>query len=237
MKTLRCLLGIMAIQWLISLPVAQALTCNDSTIPPSNPDSFYIDHGDGTVSDTRTVLMWDQCYRGQVGSACSGDAISTYQWAAALGVAVSANIANYKGYNDWRLPNVKELRSLVEQCRSSPAINDKFFPASLGEDFWSSSPSASFSGNAWYVSFTAVNYYGSNVTDGNGHYSKRVRLVRGGQSFASFDAQSTSSTYTLTVNSSSAASDTAAGPELPLGRSARSTRNTKPCSVVSPIRL
>ena len=34
--------------------------------------------------------------------------------------------------------------------------------------------------------------------------------------------------------SSSASSDTTLGPELPLGRSARSTRNTKPCSVVSP---
>ena len=54
---------------------AQAVTCLNG-IPASNPDNIYTVHGDGTVTDTRTGLMWKQCLEGQTwsGSACAGGA-------------------------------------------------------------------------------------------------------------------------------------------------------------------
>ena len=75
--------------------------------------AVFIDHGDGSVSDTLTGLMWDQCSWGQSGSACATGSASIHTWAAAQGVAASVRGAAYKGHQDWRLPNVAELESLV----------------------------------------------------------------------------------------------------------------------------
>ena len=63
----------------------------------------FVDNGDGTISDEATDLMWMQA-----GSAEGMD------WEAALAYAQSQNEVNYLGYNDWRLPNVKELQSIVD---------------------------------------------------------------------------------------------------------------------------
>jgi len=79
------------------------------TCPPGNPriapDSRYSDNGNGTVTDHHTGLMWKQCSEGQSGAACSGS-VTTMRWAAAL--AAGAN-SSFAGFNDWRLPNTKEL--------------------------------------------------------------------------------------------------------------------------------
>jgi hypothetical protein len=45
----------------------------------------YLDNGDGTVTDTKTNLMWKQCAEGQSGSTCSGKAAG-YQWDAAIAI-------------------------------------------------------------------------------------------------------------------------------------------------------
>jgi Protein of unknown function (DUF1566) len=119
---------------------AKAQTCV-AGIQASNPSSVYvIDAANGTVTDIRTGLMWDRCSRGQSGAACGAGSASALNWAAALDVP--ATIGFYKGYNDWRLPNVKELRSLVEECRINPSINEFAFPATPALNFWSGSPVA-----------------------------------------------------------------------------------------------
>jgi hypothetical protein len=132
--------------------VVQAVTCQ-SNFPASNPDSIYKDHDDGTVTDTRTGLMWKKCSEGQTWSkdTCTGGA-TEHQWADALSLAETASFADH---NDWRLPNIKELRSLVEECRRDPSINNDVFPNTPSfsySHFWSGSPaSESYS---WVVAFS-----------------------------------------------------------------------------------
>ena len=55
---------------------AQAVTCA-SGIAASNPDTIYTVHGDGTVTDTRTGLMWKQCLEGYGGAGCTADGTTT----------------------------------------------------------------------------------------------------------------------------------------------------------------
>ena len=153
---------------------AQAEDCQNN-IPATNPDNIYTVHGDGTVTDTRTGLMWKQCLEGHGANNCTADGgTASFTWANALAHAESHTFA---GYSDWRLPNQKELRSLVEECRRSPAINDAIFglntPSSV---VWSGSPLAGNPYLAWYVDFN-VGYANFDLRG----YGYRVRLVRGGQ--------------------------------------------------------
>lgn len=111
----------------------------------------FTDNGDGTVSDTVTGLMWDQCSWGLSGVNCATGAASKHTWAQALGVAVTANAANHKGHNDWRLPNKNELESLVDLTRSSPSIDTAAFPNTESNLYWSSTNYAPDPALAWYV--------------------------------------------------------------------------------------
>ena len=198
MKYLRHFFAILAIHALTCFPVAQAVTCTDATIPPSNPDSIYTDHGNGTVTDTRTGLMWKKCAEGQTwnGSTCTGSA-TVINWINALTLAKNSNFA---GQTDWRLPNLKELRSLVEECRIGPTINDTIFPNTPTSEpyggFLSSSPDVLDSNNAWYVYF---NYgYASAVIRNDSRYS--VRLVRDGQTSSAATTFNAAADFSPTSN-------------------------------------
>ncbi len=72
----------------------------------------FVDNGDGTVSDLATGLMWTQ-----------DDSAQGMDWETALAWVQTMNEANYLGYDDWRLPNAKELQSIVEYSRSPDATN------------------------------------------------------------------------------------------------------------------
>ena len=156
---------------LIGVGNAQAVPCQNN-LPASNPDSVYIDEGDGTVTDSRYGLMWKQCAEGLSGANCQTGSAQTFTWANAL---AHAEASTFGGYTDWRLPNVKELSSLVEDCRVSPSINTNLFPNTPSNRFWSGSPFAYDSLSAWGVDF------GNGSADhGYRSGSGRVRLVRGG---------------------------------------------------------
>jgi Protein of unknown function (DUF1566) len=155
-------------------PWTLAQTCV-AGIQASNPTSTYVING-VTVTDSRTGLMWDRCELGLSGSSCATGTTSLLTWQGALDAA--ANVGTYKGYNDWRLPNLKELRSLVEECRLDPSINEFAFPNTtmLIPVFWSSSPIA---GSVAYSS--VVNFkFGTAGFGGHGN-GYRVRFVRAGQ--------------------------------------------------------
>jgi uncharacterized repeat protein (TIGR02543 family) len=164
----------------------------------TTPTSDFTDNGDGTVTHRKTQLTWKRCAEGQswAGNSCTGTA-STYAYDQA-----AALTGSFAGKSDWRVPNVQELLSIVEYRPSYPAINTTIFPNATGSVFWSGSPVANDSSNAWYVSFDggdAGSYYRSNG------YS--VRLVRGGQSSAPLPPSSS----TLTVVLSGSGSITASG--------------------------
>ncbi len=155
---------------------ANAACLNAADYPDAWPDSRYTDNGDGTVSDTKTGLMWLTCSIGQAltDSACAGTA-SGHAWQAALNVPAGINIAGFAGHQDWRLPNIKELKSLVKYSCSDPAINAARFP-NTANSYWSASPYAGSSGGAWQVFFFSGDAFASNRT-----FPSRVRLVRAGQ--------------------------------------------------------
>ncbi len=164
---LSCLLPVMA---------EAAQICNTVSVPATTPTIQLTDNLDGTVTDTETGLMWKKCAEGQTGNDCSGSA-ATYTWQAALAQAQTVNTTGgFASYNDWRLPNIKELRSITEKQCYNPVINISVFPNTASASFWSSSPLAFNAGGAWLVLFD-IGYDGA----GRKFDAYRVRLVRSGQ--------------------------------------------------------
>lgn len=154
---------------------AQAVSC-ENNLPPNHPNWVYTDHGDGTVTDKRTGLMWKQCAEGFSGTNCQVGSRQDLTWAEALALAEASTFANY---NDWRLPNVKELFGLVEECRSRPAINTNLFPNTPDANFWSSSPSARQSAaTALRVEFATGHAGGLSARSSS---TATARFVRGGR--------------------------------------------------------
>lgn len=113
--------------------------CSDR-INQTAPASRFTDNGNGTVTDVRTGLMWQRCMVGYTFSnngtpgnladdACAPSATVTFLWQQALQDAVDSNAqGGFAGFTDWRLPNIKELISIVEHQCVSPAINETIFP-------------------------------------------------------------------------------------------------------------
>lgn len=169
------------------LTLAAPPTC-DAGIPRANtlvrqPQSDYIDHGNGTVTHAKTGLMWKVCSEGRswsVGACSGGGSFERMSWGAALREAKNSSFA---GYTDWRLPNKKELESIVETCGYGPAINATIFPNTATWGFWTATSDAGSVADAWSVNFSS----GRSIPADNDAYTGIARLVRGGQSLDAFD--------------------------------------------------
>ena len=127
----------------------------------------YTDNGDGTITDNATGLMWEK----NVKDTNSINHCNTpHTWDGAFLKIAELNAANFAGYNDWRLPNVNELQSLVVYGRYpaidpvfNNVINDSctwFFdtpsgpgPDQISPQYWSSTTSELYPDHAWGVSF------------------------------------------------------------------------------------
>jgi hypothetical protein len=156
--------------------ISHAQTCTTGSIPATTPSSQFTDNRDGTATDSNTGLTWKKCLEGQNSNDCTGT--QTYTWQEALQRALVLNSnGGFAGKSDWRLPNIKELRSIIEKQCSVPAINLTLFPGNSSPHIWTSSPIAGANGSrAWYVDF----YYGSTLSDLKSS-KLYVRLVRGGR--------------------------------------------------------
>ncbi len=157
---------LMIVSSLLLAQMATAQTCRD-TISASTPNNRFVVNGD-EVEDTETGLIWQRCSLGQAGNDCTGYANDSYTWQGALQAGGSAP--------PWRVPNINELRSIVEEKCYGPAINLTVFPNTVSSHYWSASPSASNSDYAWSVHLGGGCSYDSNKSG-----LKHVRLVRGGQ--------------------------------------------------------
>ena len=160
---------------------AIAQTClTPAQYPDETPNSRYTVHGDGTVTDTETNLMWQRCSVGHLliisSDLCGNTPLvpNIYTWQGALESATQANLAGLDGHQDWRLPNIKELRSIAKYNCENPAINEVIFPGTANS-YWSASPYANVSDDAWQLNFSD----GSDSADGRSSF-RRVRLVRTG---------------------------------------------------------
>jgi len=151
----------------------RCVTQGAASTPPSI--SVYIDNGDGTVTDKMTSLNWQKCSMGQNNDAtCSGTGAplaTTTTWTGALTYCAGLTLAG----RTWRLPNLNELKSIADRTKVSPAIDTNAFPATIQNNYWSSTTDAATSMNAWSVSFTL-----GTTTISNKISSASVRCVSSG---------------------------------------------------------
>jgi Protein of unknown function (DUF1566) len=145
----------------------------------TRPDSRYElveDSLGAEVRDKITGLIWQRCSVGMVwtGTDCVGEPTG-HTWIQALQSASKVTSSAVAGKSRWRLPSDGELLTLVERSCTQPAINLHWFPSTPPSWFWSSSPGARKSDDAWYADFG----------DGDGYSGYKddiafVRLVRSG---------------------------------------------------------
>ncbi len=146
----------------------------------------YTDNSDGTITDNRTGLMWEKLDDNNTGGIHDID--NSYTWYTAFTSKIATlNSGNFAGYNDWRLPNVNELRSLTDFGRYGPAIDPAFntgcaagctvtsCSCTASNYYWTATTYQNGASLAWSVLFN----------DGYGGVSGKsssnsVRAVRGG---------------------------------------------------------
>lgn len=163
-----------------------ATSLAQQTCPPGlalmQPTADYnqTQNGGATVTHTKTGLTWMRCSVGQTwnGSTCQGTA-TALNWANALSNAT--NETNFGG--GWRVPNVTELRSIIETGCDLPAINITIFPATQGDRYWTSTTYTGSPASAWNAGFAL----GDGGNDAKSS-TQLIRLVRNGFSFGGFDA-------------------------------------------------
>ena len=147
------------------------------------PKPRFVDHGNGAVTDKLTGLIWlKEGFCIKFGT-IDGSVQNSRSWSQAVG---SCNILgnDYCGLGDsshsgdWRLPNLRELQSLVDLGQYEPALPPncplRGFTASFG-GYWSATTLAGNADYAWPVDF----FYGSYqwLLKSADRY---VRCVRGG---------------------------------------------------------
>lgn len=136
----------------------------------------FTDNGDQTMTDTLTNLVWSKDGNAPGPAACGPSLAKT--WQGALDYVACLNSNSYLGKSDWRLPNRKELMSLVNRGQASSAawLNSQGFSGVQGSIYWSSSTYAVSTDYAWYVGMSNghVDFFGK-------VYGSYVWPVRGGQ--------------------------------------------------------
>jgi hypothetical protein len=123
-----------------------AQICYEDDIQATSPTVQWIDNRNGTVTDARTGLEWTKCSVGQNYNEstfdCEGVPRNFNTWSEALSYVKDKNATNEGifGKNDFRVPNIKELTSILELSCIEPAINLEIFPSTPNNTYISSTP-------------------------------------------------------------------------------------------------
>jgi len=134
----------------------------------SQPGYTVLAVGGGFVTvDNVTKLMW---ITNPVDAGVGG----TYNWTGAI--AACEGLA-YAGYSDWRLPNLKDLLSIMNYQNMNPAVNVTAFPGTQNDYYWTSTTCSNVLANVWIVNFALG---GVSNSGSKGAASNYVRCVRGG---------------------------------------------------------
>ena len=147
----------------------------DGLITAGCPMEGRFEMDGAVVRDTCTNLVWQRVPRNQ-----------RFTWSEALAFALEETLG---GFDDWRVPNVHELLSLVHYGRDRPALHPVFDfgsgsdddVGSVGnnEDYWSSTTAHEFIGSvrthAWHVNFIHGDHSSFEKSR-----ALAVRVVRGG---------------------------------------------------------
>ncbi len=100
-------------------------------------------HDDTTVHDRLTGLIWSRDVN---------PGIFPCTWPEALGAIRKLNRETYCGFQDWRLPNRRELRSLMDYQTRKPSLPvDHPFINVFIHWYWTSTTAALHPGYAWCV--------------------------------------------------------------------------------------
>lgn len=113
------------------------------------------------VTDSKTGLMWQDDVIG-----------STMDWNTAITTCENLTLG---GYSDWRLPNIRELKSIVDKSRINPTLYHNF-TSFISNDYWSSTTVYSIPSVAWDVGFD-----NGNIGNDTKNVREYVRCVRAGQ--------------------------------------------------------
>jgi hypothetical protein len=132
----------------------------------------FIDNGDGTLLDNCTGLMWQKDMADVFGDGQSEET-DRIDWCQSLSYCENLIFA---GFDDWRLPNVRELQSIVDYGFSDPAIDDEVFGTSSSwHSYWSSTNDDDDPAQSWYVDFKSGFVFHDAKT-----FHFNVRAVRSG---------------------------------------------------------
>ena len=106
----------------------------------TSPDVDFIDNGNGTVTDNLTGLIWQQIDEG-----------TRRTWQNAIDYCDNLIWGDSES---WRLPNIKELESIVDRSSYNPSIDSLFHNTQTREGYWSSTSSVAKPDYSWAVSFS-----------------------------------------------------------------------------------
>jgi hypothetical protein len=133
----------------------------------------FVDNNDGTVTDKNSGLVWvkdpSQC-GGRFGRAGAPTRLSLKK------AAEACEQLSYARRDDWRLPTVEELSSLVNAGRSYPAIDTDRFPGCMSFHYWTSTPASGPKPGRWLVDF-ATGFVRAVTAEESAKYVRPVRVA------------------------------------------------------------
>jgi hypothetical protein len=116
---------------------------------------FASNAGATFAADRLTGLIWPTDTRTPGPAACSFTGLNV-TWSNAFVHVQCLNTNSYLGINTWRLPNRKELRSLIDYSQSGPAlpVGNLFTNTGIGGLFWTSTTDETTPARGWLVNLS-----------------------------------------------------------------------------------